>query len=109
MSFNFNSILTLIILCFVSCMNTSCNSPSYVNLKERNELFENYDNRFVGLLAEANGQVRKDILTYESIGPGLLPKKVAIKGNHYELGYLIGLIAKGYFGDAMKKEICVSG
>ena len=105
MSFNFNTILTLIILCFVSCMNTSCNSPSHVSRKERNELLGNYDNRFVDLLTEANGQVRKDILTYESIGPGLLPKKVTIKGNHYELGYLIGLIAKGYFGDAMKKEI----
>ena len=105
MFFKINRILTSTSLCLMSCLILSCNSSNRIDEKAKSNLFENYDSKFKELLTIANSQIGKDILTYESIAPNLLPKRIAIKANHYELGYLIGLIAKEYFGDAMRKEM----
>lgn len=105
--FKINTILTATTLCLVSCITLSCGSSNRKDEKAKGDLLRNYDNEFIKLLATANGQIGKGILTYESIAPNLLPKRIVVKGSHYELGYLTGLIAKGYFGDAMKKEMAL--
>ena len=105
MSFKVNTVLTGTVLCLVAGGIVSCHSSDRTGDQARQDLLAGYDNRFKELLALAGGQVGKDVLTYESIAPNLLPKRIDIKGSHYELGYLTGLIAKGYFGDAMRKEM----
>ena len=60
------------------------------------ELYAHYDDNFKTFLSQAQQEMGKEIIKYEIIDTDLLPKKVTITGNHYELGYLIGLIGKKY-------------
>lgn len=83
----------------------SCNLTNQIDPKVRKDLYTNYDEQFRNLLSSANQQMNSHILQCETIGPDLLPRKVTITGTHHELGHLIGLISKEYFGSAMKAEI----
>ncbi len=63
---------------------------------QADDLYQSYDGDFKRLLFQAEQRLGKEVLKYESLAPGLLSKKVTITGTHYELGYLVGLIARGY-------------
>ncbi len=82
-----------------------CNLASRADRQAREDLYANYDAEFKRLLSSANRQMSRDVLQYESIAADLLPKRITLAGTHHELGYLMGLIAKDYFGDPMKVEI----
>ncbi len=60
------------------------------------DLYQNYDEDFRRLLAQANQLMGKKILEYESVAPGLLIRKVTARDTHYEFGGLVGLIARNY-------------
>jgi predicted choloylglycine hydrolase len=61
---------------------------------QKAQLYQHYDDVFKVLLSQATKQMSKEVLKYESLMPGLLPKKVTVRGSHYEFGYLVGLIAR---------------
>ena len=58
------------------------------------ELYERYDEEFQVLLAEAQREMGKEILTYAPIAPGVLAKRIRIAGTHRDLGRLTGLLAR---------------
>jgi predicted choloylglycine hydrolase len=60
----------------------------------KTQLYQHYDDVFKVLLSQATEQMGKEVLKYESLMPGLLPKKVTVRGSQYEFGYLVGLIAR---------------
>ncbi len=60
------------------------------------ELYQNYDEDFRQLLNQAEQLLGTEILKYESVAPGLLLKRVTATGTHYEFGCLVGLIARNY-------------
>ncbi len=73
--------------------------------KKRRQLYADFDKQFLELLASTQSEMGKEVLRYEQIGKDLLPRKITIGGTHRDLGRLIGLIAKNFFGDVMKREI----
>ena len=60
------------------------------------ELYQHYDDDFVRLLNLATRNIGRPILKYERMTPGALLRKATVSGTHYELGLLVGLIAKNY-------------
>jgi predicted choloylglycine hydrolase len=60
------------------------------------DLYQTYDGDFLRLLSQSEQLLGREVLKYESIAPGLLAKKVAVTGTHYEFGYVVGLIARSY-------------
>ncbi len=62
---------------------------------QRTQLYQHYDDVFKLLLSQAAQQMGKEVLKYESLMAGLLPKKVTVTGTHFDFGYLVGLMAKG--------------
>lgn len=92
------------LLSFTIICNLSCESdgPTISRTTVTENLYAHFDDDFKTYLTQATQEMGKEILTYEDISPGLLPKKITITGNHYELGYLIGLIAKKKYGTVEK-------
>lgn len=61
---------------------------------QKTQLYQHYDDVFKLLLSQATQQMGKEVLKYESLMTGLLPKKVTVRGTHFDFGYLVGLMAK---------------
>lgn len=58
------------------------------------QLYQHFDDAFKIYLERAIGQMGKEVMRYENLLPGLLPKKVTVRGSHYSFGYLVGLVAR---------------
>jgi predicted choloylglycine hydrolase len=68
------------------------------------DLYQHYDDDFVRLLNLATRQMGKPILKYEAMAPGSFPKKATVTGTHYELGLLVGLIARNYGMQVLRRN-----
>ena len=55
------------------------------------------------VITEAQQEMGKQILKYEAIAPGLLPKRITITGTHHDFGYLTGLVARKYGAEMYKR------
>ena len=64
--------------------------------QQLDDLYQHYDDDFKRLLNLATRQVGKPILKYEDMAPGSFLRKATVTGTHYELGLLVGLIARNY-------------
>jgi len=83
----------------LGCVGLSCDgSAGRSTAPVSRDLYDRFDDRFQEHLAAATREMGREVLIYESISPDLLPKKVTISGTHYELGYLLGLIASKHRG-----------
>ncbi len=81
-------------LTFFTCQKETTPNPFLPS----QELLNAYDLNFKNHLEQATADLGKEVMRYEPIAPGLLPKKVSIEGTHYELGYLLGRINEHHFG-----------
>ena len=68
------------------------------------DLYQHYDDDFIRLLNLATRQIGKPILKYEKLAPGTLLRKATVTGTHYELGLLVGLIARNYGMQVLRRS-----
>lgn len=86
----------LIVFVLLACQKEEASSPN--PFLPSQELLGSYDRRFKECLQLATAELGKEVMRYEAIRPGLLPKKISIEATHYELGYLLGRINQARFG-----------
>jgi len=89
---------TFILLLTLTALLPGCKkNPSYYNPRTNPEtaaLFQNYDDKFLELLAVAEEELGKQVFRYDEIDGYLLPKSIRIEGTHYEIGYTLGTISR---------------
>ena len=68
------------------------------------DLYQHYDDDFTRLLNLATRQIGKPILKYEEMAPGSFLRKATVTGTHYELGLLVGLIARNYGMQVLRRS-----
>jgi predicted choloylglycine hydrolase len=93
------------LLLSVPARDRSAAAPAAPQVQNADDLYQNYDDDFKRLLSRAEQQLGKEILTYESMAPGLLPKKLTATGTHYEFGYVVGLIARSYGMQMLRRTL----
>lgn len=92
-------LIILIPFCLLDCSSQKSTSDNNIDQNNRqklvNDLYDNYDKRFLELLAEANQITGSETITVEQLSDKYTtPKKLIIKGTPYDIGFTIGYIAK---------------
>jgi hypothetical protein len=86
----------LVVLSIAGCGGeTSPTAPTPDRQAQFDRLLATFDQQFVSYLANARQAMGREVLSYAPIADGLqIPKRMDIAGTHYDLGYLIGDIAR---------------
>jgi predicted choloylglycine hydrolase len=92
-------VAVFVVLCVIGIWKY-CAGPRSVDPEKIKNLVTHYDDVFKQHLAQVNREIGNDIVRYEPIAPGVIPRKVTIKGTHRETGRWIGLVAKNIHGEA---------
>ncbi len=90
------ALICLIVLSTAGCGGeTSPTASTPDRQDEIDRLMATFDQQFVTYLANTRQTMGQEVLTYSPIADGLhIPKRMDITGTHYDLGYLIGDIAR---------------